>query len=75
MARGNAELTKIVYKGKKDDYMVIIDLLEDYEKWKKDESIPLAQVLSGWKIFVTHKYASRPVLFLPDTRLLMFFDS
>jgi len=59
MARGNAELTKVLYKGKDNQtYFVVIDSHEDYEKWKKDESVPLAQVLSGWKIFTTHKHAS-----------------
>lgn len=60
MARGNAELTKVLYKGKDNQtYLVVIESHEDYEKWKKDESsVPLAQVLSGWKILTTHKYAS-----------------
>jgi len=57
MARGNVELTKVLYKGKGNEtYVVIIDSHDDYEKWKKDGSVPLAQVLSGWKIFTTHKY-------------------
>lgn len=56
MPRGNTRQIKVVFKGKNDDFIVFVDSLEDVEKWKKDSSIPLAQVLNGWKIFCTDKY-------------------
>ncbi|KAI5859080.1 RNA binding protein-like protein [Tricharina praecox] len=63
MARGNAELTKIIYKGKDNNsYVVIVDSAEEYQKWKKDQSVPLAQVLSGWKIFTTHKHGAQGIM-------------
>jgi hypothetical protein len=67
MPRGNAQQTKVVYKGKSDDFVVYVDSIEDLQKWKKDSSIPLAQVVNGWKVFCTHKYAfppSLPLLFV-----------
>lgn len=61
MTRGNAEQRKVVYKGKSDDFVCFIESIEILEKWKKDPSVPLAQVLNGWKVFCTHKYASSPL--------------
>lgn len=55
MPRGNAGQTKIHYKGKEEDFIIFVDSAEDVNKWKEDSSIPLAQVVSGWKVFITHK--------------------
>lgn len=54
MPRANDPVSKIFYKGRSDDFVVFIDDLEILQKWKKDRSIPLSDVLNGWKIFVTH---------------------
>ncbi|RPB08137.1 DUF1960-domain-containing protein [Morchella conica CCBAS932] len=62
MPRGNAQQTKVVYKGKSDDFVVFIDSIEDLEKWKKDSSVPLAQVLNGWKVFCTHKQGAQGIM-------------
>merc|ERR1711939_616833 len=32
---------------------------DDVEKWKNDSSIPLAQVVSGFKIMITHKQGAQ----------------
>lgn len=56
MPRGNIQQCKVIFKGKNDDFIVFVESLEDVEKWKKDSSIPLAQVLNGWKIFYSDKY-------------------
>ena len=53
--RGNASQIKIHFKGKEDDFVIFADSKQAVEDWKKDKSIPLAQVVSGFKIFVTHK--------------------
>ena len=58
MPRGNASQSKVHYQGKEEDFVVYIDDIEAVQKWKSDRSIPLAQVVSGFKIFVTHKYES-----------------
>ena len=58
MPRGNAGQTKVHYQGKEEDFVVMVDDVEQVQKWKNDRSIPLAQVVSGWKIFITHKYVN-----------------
>jgi len=32
------------------------------KEWKEDKSVPLAQVVSGWKIFCTHKHGAQGIL-------------
>ena len=56
MPRGNASQSKVHYQGKTEDFIVFVDDAEAVQNWKNDRSIPLAQVVSGFKIFVTHKY-------------------
>ncbi|KAG5657226.1 hypothetical protein HG530_012788 [Fusarium avenaceum] len=53
MARGETQQTKVHYKGG-DDFIVFIDDVETYQKWKTDKSVPLAHFISSFKIFVTH---------------------
>jgi len=59
MPRGNAEVTKVFYKGNTDDFIVFIDSPEDLKAWKSDQSIPLAQVVNGFKIMLTHKHGAQ----------------
>jgi hypothetical protein len=62
MPRGNAQIVEVIYTAKGGEcFIVLVDSLEDYQAWKKDESIPLAQVVSGFKVFTAHKYVSRPL--------------
>lgn len=55
MPRGQSTVTKVHYKGQEEDFIVFVDSAEDLEKWKGDRSIPLANVVNSFKIFVTHK--------------------
>jgi hypothetical protein len=55
MARGDAQQTKVHYKGKDEDFVVFVDSIEAVQKWKNDPSIPLAQVVSGFKVFVNDR--------------------
>lgn len=55
MPRGNGSQSKVHYQGKEDDFVVYIDDIESFQKWKGDRSTPLAQVASSFKIFITHK--------------------
>lgn len=55
MPRGNVNVTKVHYKGKDEDFIVFVDSADDLKAWKKDSSIPLAQVASSFKIMITHK--------------------
>lgn len=63
--RGNAPQTKMHYKGKNDDFVIFVDSASAVQEWKKDKSTPLAQVVSGWKVFVTHKSVHPADLALP----------
>ena len=62
MPRANENQTKVHYQGKEDDYIIFVDSADVVKEWKKDSSIPLAQVVSGWKIFVTHKHGTQGIL-------------
>jgi hypothetical protein len=56
MTRGDVSHLKVHYKGSDDeDYVVFLDSAEDYQKWLNDKSVPLAQVVSSFKVFTTHK--------------------
>jgi len=59
MARGEATQTKVHYKGKDEDFVVFLDSAEDYKKWLGDKSMPLAQVVSSFKTFFTHKHGAQ----------------
>jgi hypothetical protein len=53
--RGNSTQTKCHYKGESEDFIVFVESIKAVEEWKKDKSVPLAQVVDSFKIFVTHK--------------------
>jgi len=53
--RGNDAVTKCHYKGTTDDFVIIVESEQAVKEWLADRSIPLAQVVNGFKIFVTHK--------------------
>ena len=53
--RGNAPQTKVHFKGKEDDYVIFAESAQAVKDWRSDKSIPMAQVVNGFKIFVTHK--------------------
>ncbi|KAK0618375.1 ribosome maturation protein [Bombardia bombarda] len=59
MTRGGTIQTKVHYKGNDEDFVVFLDSTDDYKKWLSDKSIPLAQVVSSFKIFVTHKHGAQ----------------
>jgi len=62
MTRGNVEQVKCVYQGGEEDFVVFIDSKDDLAKWKGDRSIPLAQVVSGFKVLITHKHGAQGIL-------------
>lgn len=37
-----------------EDFVVLVESGEELNRWKSDSSIPLAQVVDGFKIFTTH---------------------
>ena len=53
MARGNAPQTQVFYKGSNgDQFTVFVESEEQLKKWKADSSIPMTEVVAGWKIMV-----------------------
>lgn len=52
---GAASLTKVHFKGSNDDFVIFVESAQAVRDWKADKSVPLAQVVNGWKIFCTHK--------------------
>ncbi|MCJ1331983.1 hypothetical protein MMC10_008675 [Thelotrema lepadinum] len=62
MPRGNAAQSKVHYQGKDEDFIVLVEDTAAVQNWKNDRSIPLAQVVSGFKIFITHKQGAQGVL-------------
>ncbi|TVY45115.1 SDO1-like protein [Lachnellula occidentalis] len=59
MPRGEANQTKIHYKGTDEDFIIFVDDAKAARDWKNDKSIPLAQVVSSFNIFVTHKHGAQ----------------
>jgi hypothetical protein len=59
MPRGNDPVTKVFYRGKADDFVIFVEDVAAAQQWRHDRTVPLAQVVSGWKVFVTHKYVPR----------------
>ncbi|PHH71431.1 hypothetical protein CDD80_5288 [Ophiocordyceps camponoti-rufipedis] len=59
MTRGESTQIKVHYKGKNDDFLIFVDDIETYKKWKTDRSIPLAHFMSSFKIFLTHKHGAQ----------------
>ena len=43
-----------VYKGDNETYIVIAESEKAVQDWKKDSSIPLAQVVDAFQVFVAH---------------------
>ncbi|EFQ97298.1 hypothetical protein MGYG_00339 [Nannizzia gypsea CBS 118893] len=61
MARGNVGVYKVFYKGETDDFVVFVDDVASVKQWRKDKTVPLAQVVSGWKIFITHRHGAQGI--------------
>ncbi len=55
MARGETQQTKVHFKGTDEDFIIFVDDTQALKDWKTDKSIPLAQVVSSFNVFVTNK--------------------
>lgn len=58
MARGEAQQTKIHFKGKENEFIIFVDDAKASEEWRAEKSTPLVQVVKSFKIFVAQKYVS-----------------
>jgi len=59
MARGEANQVKVHYKGTDEDFIIFVDDAKAAKDWKTDKTIPLAQVVSSFKVFVTNKHGAQ----------------
>jgi hypothetical protein len=55
MTRGNTRQSKVYYKGRTEDFVIFVADITAVQNWKKDHTLPLAQVMDGWKIFTSHQ--------------------
>ncbi|KAG5997270.1 hypothetical protein E4U52_004576 [Claviceps spartinae] len=60
MTRGESTQSKVHFQGRNDDFLIFVDDVEEYKKWKNgDTTIPLAQFVSTFKVFLTHKQGTQ----------------
>ncbi|KAJ5453735.1 ribosome maturation protein [Penicillium daleae] len=55
MTRGNTMQSKAYYKGRTEDFVIFVEDITAVQNWRKDHTLPLAQVMDGWKIFTSHQ--------------------
>ncbi|KAF3939818.1 hypothetical protein ABW19_dt0203435 [Dactylella cylindrospora] len=60
--RGGDQVNKVFLSKGGEDFIVLVENSDIYNKWKKDSSIPLTDVVNGFKIFTTHKQGAQGVL-------------
>ncbi|TLD24927.1 hypothetical protein PspLS_05435 [Pyricularia sp. CBS 133598] len=58
MTKGEAVTTKIHFKGKQDDFVIFVDDVNEFKKWQGDKSVPMANFISSFKIFVTQAHGA-----------------
>ncbi|KAM3566757.1 hypothetical protein ARSEF4850_000291 [Beauveria asiatica] len=76
MTRGETVQTKCHYKGHSDDFIIFIDDVDTYNKWKTDKQIPMAHFISSFKIFQTNKHGAQGQLdAAPNSILAAEFDT
>jgi len=61
-ARGEGTQTKVLYKAKSNDFVIIVDSTEAVEKYRKNSSTPLVDVVDSYDVFITHKHGAQGVL-------------
>ncbi|KAL4864244.1 hypothetical protein BDV12DRAFT_189060 [Aspergillus spectabilis] len=61
MTRGNTIQSKVIYKGQAEDFVIMVEDATAVQKWRQDHSIPLAQVLDGWKIFTSRQHGPQGI--------------
>lgn len=51
--KGTASNTKVFYQGSNEGFVIFVENEEIVQKWKGDKTIPLTDVVAGWKIMTT----------------------
>lgn len=77
MPRGEGVQNKVHLKGKTNDFIVFVEGKKELDQWREDHgSIPLAQVVNGWKVFTSHHHGNSNSLSPPTKgELQSEFDS
>ncbi|KAK6338961.1 hypothetical protein TWF696_009759 [Orbilia brochopaga] len=60
--RGADKVTKVYLQKNGEDFIVLVENAENLQKWKKDTSIPLVDVVNGFNVFTTRKHGAQGVL-------------
>lgn len=55
MTRGNKRQSKVFYRGQTEDFVIMVEDAAAVQNWRRDHSIPLEQVIDGWKILTSHQ--------------------
>ncbi|PQE11496.1 Ribosome maturation SBDS N-terminal protein [Rutstroemia sp. NJR-2017a BBW] len=63
MTRGNTQEVKVHYRGKNvhDDFLVYVTDADLLVKWRNDKTIPMAEVIDSYKVFVTHMHGTQGI--------------
>jgi ribosome maturation protein Sdo1 len=69
---GGKQISKVHLTRGGEDFIVIVEDTESFNKWKSDSSIPLIDVVNGFNIFTTHGHGAQGVL---DTASKATLDS
>ncbi|KAF3924285.1 hypothetical protein ABW21_db0206266 [Orbilia brochopaga] len=60
--RGGDKVTKVYLQKGGEDFIVMVESHDMLQKWKKDSSTPLIDVVDGFSVFTTHKHGAQGVL-------------
>jgi hypothetical protein len=55
--KGNVGNTKVFYQGSSEGFVIFVESADIVRKWKEDKTVPLTEVVAGWKVMTT-EYAS-----------------
>ncbi|KAK6522558.1 hypothetical protein TWF281_001998 [Arthrobotrys megalospora] len=60
--RGAEKVNKVYLQKGGEDFVVLVEDKEALSKWKKDTTVPLTDVVDGFKVFTTHRQGAQGVL-------------
>jgi len=59
---GTGHVNKVHLQKGGEDFVVIVEDRDALENWKKDSSIPLAQVVDAFKVYTTHGHGPQGIM-------------
>jgi len=60
--RGAQGINKVHLNRDGEDFIVLVESGDTLSKWKNDSSVPLAQVVDGFKVFTTHSQGPQGIM-------------